>query len=228
MNSALFITGTDTGIGKTHVAVALLHALAASGLRAVGMKPVAAGVDARDGMHADVAALVAASNVDAPRAQVNPYCFDAAIAPHVAARLASRSIDLGVIEQGFRALAARADVVIVEGAGGALVPLSTREDMLDLPARLDIAVVLVVGIRLGCINHALLTASAIRARGLRFAGWIANRVDPAMQNADDSIAAIADRLGRAPAADLAFAQAQIDAATLAALEVVGAGVAQGR
>jgi dethiobiotin synthetase len=225
MTTALFVTGTDTDVGKTHVAVALLRALAASGVRAVGMKPVAAGVDAH-GAHADVDALAAASNVDAPRAEINPYCFDPAIAPHVAARLASRAIDVDVIAQAFRALAARADAVIVEGAGGTLVPLSLRLDMLDIPARIGIPVVLVVGVRLGCISHALLAASAIRARGLRLAGWIANRVDPSMCNADDSVAAITDRLGRAPAADIAFAQVRVGAGTLAALGLAGAGVAR--
>lgn len=219
MTRALFVTGTDTDVGKTHFATALLRALGASGMRAAAMKPVAAGIDARTGNNADVDALLAAANVDAPRADVNPYCFDAPTAPHVAARLASRAIELDVIEQRFRALATRADVVVIEGAGGALVPLSAREDILDIPARLRVPVVLVVGVRLGCINHALLSALAIRARGLALAGWIANRIDPAMVNADDSIAAIAERLGMPPAADLAFAQSRIDDAALAALGV---------
>ncbi len=221
MNRALFVTGTDTGIGKTHVATALLRALAAGGLRAVGMKPVAAGVDARTGIHEDVAALIAAGNVDAPREDVNPYCFKQAIAPHVAARLAGATIDIERIAGCYRRLAACADVVIVEGAGGVLVPLSTRCDVLDVAARLAIPAVLVVGVRLGCINHALLSALAIRARGVPLAGWIANRLDAAMAHADDSIAAIADRLGLAPAADVAFAQHDTAAATLAALGLAG-------
>jgi len=219
---ALFVTGTDTDVGKTHVAVALLRALADSGVRAAAMKPVAAGIDPHTRRHADVDALMAAAGVDAPRDEVNPYGFAEAIAPHVAARRASRTIDLAVIEQRFAAVAARADVVIVEGAGGALVPLADRIDMLDIPARLGLPVVLVVGVRLGCINHALLSALAIRARGLTLAGWIANRIDPAMANADDSIAAITDRLGIAAAADVAFAQQQIGGAALVALGVGGA------
>ena len=219
MTQALFVTGTDTGIGKTHVAVALLRALAAAGLRAVGMKPVAAGTDGRGALNADVAALLAAGNVDAPHDEVNPYCFEWPIAPHVAARMASTPIDLALIERRFHALAARADIVVVEGAGGALVPLSTRADMLDVALRLRIAAVLVVGVRLGCINHALLTASAMRARGVPLAGWIANRVDPAMRNAGDSIAAIGERIGMAPAADIAYAQQDIDAPALAALGI---------
>jgi len=219
VTQALFVTGTDTGIGKTHVAVALLRALAAAGLRAVGMKPVAAGTDGRGALNADVAALLAAGNVDAPHDEVNPYCFEWPIAPHVAARMASTPIDLALIERRFHALAARADIVVVEGAGGALVPLSTRADMLDVALRLRIAAVLVVGVRLGCINHALLTASAMRARGVPLAGWIANRVDPAMRNAGDSIEAIGERIGMAPAADIAYAQRDIGAPVLAALGI---------
>jgi dethiobiotin synthetase len=218
---ALFVTGTDTDVGKTHIAVALLRALAHAGVRAAAMKPVAAGIDPRTLRHADVDALMGAAGVDAPRDEVNPYGYAEAIAPHVAARRASRAIDLAVIEQRFAALAARADVVIVEGAGGALVPLADCIDMLDIPARLGLPVVLVVGVRLGCINHALLSALAIRARGLTLAGWIANRIDPAMANADDSVAAIANRLGVAAAADVAFAQQQVDAAALVALGIGG-------
>ncbi|MEO8976665.1 MAG: dethiobiotin synthase [Casimicrobiaceae bacterium] len=221
MTQALFITGTDTGIGKTHVAAALLRALVASGLRVVAMKPVAAGTDGGS-RNADVVALMAAGNVDAPVALVNPYCFAPAIAPHVAARLASTTIDIALIERSFSALAALADVVVVEGAGGPLVPLSIRDDMLDVPARLRIPAVLVVGVRLGCISHALLSALAIHARGVRLAGWIANRLDPSMDNPGDSIAAISERLGMPPASDLAFAQQDIGAAALAALGIARA------
>jgi dethiobiotin synthetase len=213
---AVFVTGTDTGVGKTHVAAALLRALAAQGARAVGMKPVAAGIDAY-GTHADVVALRAAGNVDAPGDEVNPYCFAPAIAPHVAARLAARPIELEVIAARYRSLLARADTVVVEGAGGVLVPLGTRDDVLDIPARLALPVVLVVGVRLGCISHALLSALAIRARGLTLAGWVANRIDPRMERADDSIDAIATRLGRAPACDLRFGETHVGAAALVAL-----------
>lgn len=219
MTCALFVAGTDTEVGKTHVATALLRALVAAHVRAVGMKPVAAGIDAPATMPADVAALRDAGNVDAPYDDVNPYCFEQPIAPHVAARLTSRTIGLEVIEQCFQRLAARADMVIVEGAGGCLVPLSERRDMLDIPARLRLPVVLVVGVRLGCINHALLSAMAIRVRGLGLAGWIANRVDPRMSNGDDSVGAIAHALGAQPAADIAHGQDAIDADALVALGV---------
>jgi dethiobiotin synthetase len=216
LRGGIFVTGTDTGVGKTHVATALLRALVARGLRAVGMKPVAAGVDA-DGRYADVVALRGAGNVDAGDDEVNPYRFAPAIAPHVAAALEARAIDVARIAGAFDALATRADVVVVEGAGGVLVPLGITDDMLDIPARLRLPVVLVVGVRLGCLNHALASALAIRARGLVLAGWIANRIDPAMERADESVAAIAERLGRSPAADLAFGAAGLRDATLGAL-----------
>jgi dethiobiotin synthetase len=219
----LFVTGTDTGVGKTHVAVALLAGLRAAGVRAIGMKPVAAGIDDGVGVNADVAALAAADGVDVPLADRNPYAFAAAIAPHLAAREAGTTIDLAVIEAAYRRLAARADVVIVEGAGGALVPLQAGADMLDIAARLATPVMLVVGVRLGCLNHAALTYHAIRARGLAFAGWIANRLDPRMARADDNVAELAHLLGGDPAADCPwgacapFARTTLDKLNLIAL-----------
>lgn len=198
----VFVTGTDTGVGKTRVAAALLRGLAADGFRVVGMKPVASGIDAGFAVNADVAALVAASTVAADPADVNPYAFAPAIAPHLAAERAGVVIDLERCAAAFGRLAAAADRVVVEGAGGALVPLGPRTDMLDLASRLGLPVLLVVGIRLGCINHALLSALAIRARGLAFAGWVANRIDPAMAEADANVADLARRLGAPPVADL--------------------------
>ena len=198
----VFVTGTDTGVGKTRVAAALLRGLAADGFAVIGMKPVASGIDAGAPVNADVAALVAASTVAADRADVNPYAFVPAIAPHLAAEQAGVVIDLERCAAAFDRLAAAADRVVVEGAGGALVPLGPRTDMLDLALRLDLPVLLVVGIRLGCINHALLSVQAIRARGLVFAGWVANRIDPAMAEADANVADLARRLGAPPTADL--------------------------
>ena len=209
MTSGLFITGTDTGIGKTVAAVALLHAFVASGRRAVGMKPVAAGFEGDASVNADVVALEAAGNVAAPLAERNPYGFAPAIAPHVAAAQAGVTVDLAVIDAAYRRLAARADVVVVEGAGGPLVPLGPRGDTLDIAKRLALPVVLVVGVRLGCLNHALAAELAIRARGLVLAGWIANRIDPAMPCADASVAALIRRLPAPLVADLGW-----DAATL--------------
>lgn len=198
----LFVTGTDTGVGKTVAAVALLRALTASGRRAIGMKPVAAGIDAGSEVNADVAALLSAGNVDAPLADRNPCAFADAIAPHVAAARSGAAIDLERIAAAHARLAARADVVVVEGAGGPLVPIGPRHDMLDVARRLRAPVVLVVGVRLGCLNHALAAELAIRARGLELAGWIANRIDPAMEAAQDTLAALDARLPAPRVADL--------------------------
>ena len=187
--TGIFITGTDTGVGKTLVASALLRAFALSGLRAVGMKPVATGCrpDAPGRANEDVAALVAASNVDAPIDLINPYCFEPAIAPHLASEQAGTPISLARIRDSYLALASLADRVVVEGAGGLLVPLGPDADWGDLVRILDLPIVLVVGMRLGCLNHALLTAAAIRSRGLPFAGWVANRIDPAMPFFDENV-----------------------------------------
>ena len=194
MTQGLFITGTDTGVGKTMVACALLRKYAAAGLRAVGMKPVAAGggVD-----NDDLVALAAAGNVDAPLSARCPYAFEDAIAPHLAARAVGVVIDLQRIQKSYEELAARADRVVVEGAGGALAPLGERIDMLDIARALRLPALMVVGVRLGCLNHALLTSLAIRARGLRLVGWIANSIDPTMACQDENVAALG-RLLSAP------------------------------
>ncbi|MFO7641371.1 MAG: dethiobiotin synthase [Candidatus Competibacteraceae bacterium] len=179
MNHAYFVTGTDTGIGKTHITCALLHAARRQGLTAVGMKPVAAGIEA-DGRNDDVVRLLAASSVQPPLDWVNPYLYDPFIAPHIAAREAGRPIDIGAICQAFVRLRALAEVVWVEGVGGFRVPLDERIDAADLARILNLPVVLVVGMRLGCLNHALLTVEAVARRGLILAGWVANRIDPEM------------------------------------------------
>ncbi len=219
MTRGIFVTGTDTGVGKTLVATGLLRALAASGLRAVGMKPVAAGIEAGAAVNADVAALRTAGNVDAPRADVNPYAFALAAAPHLAARAAGVAIDLETIAAAYSRVAPRADVVVVEGAGGVLVPLGAGLDMLDVAARLDLPVLLVVGIRLGCLNHAQLATLAIRARGLRLAGWVANHIDPAMPLARENVDDIAARLPVPLAVSIAWGHAP--AFTRAALATLG-------
>ncbi len=204
MTRGLFVTGTDTGVGKTFVAVALLRALAAAGVRAVGMKPVAAGIAAGEDVAADVAALAAADGLAVPLADRNPYAFAPAIAPHVAARDAGAAIDVGAIAAAHARLAAAADVVVVEGAGGVRVPLGPDRDMLAIARRLDLPVLLVVGVRLGCLNHALLSADAVAARGLALAGWVANRIDPGMARAADSVAELAARLPAPLVADVAW------------------------
>lgn len=193
---AWFVTGTDTEIGKTHVSCALLRAAVRNGLRAVGMKPVAAGAEWIAGrrINEDTAALLAAGNVDAPESLVTPYCFANPIAPHIAAQDEGVVIDFGHIRAAFEALAMRADCVLVEGAGGLLVPLGPQQDLAGLAAALELPVILVVGMRLGCINHALLTVAAIEARGLKLAGWVANRVDPQMRRFDDNLRTLQARI----------------------------------
>jgi dethiobiotin synthetase len=186
------VTGTDTGVGKTFVACSLIRAFAARGLKVVGMKPVASGAAPRgnDLVHDDVERLIAAGNVTAPRDQINPYCFTPAIAPHIAAAEAGMRIDLERIARCFNALAARADIVMVEGVGGFCVPLGPGSDTAQLAARLALPMVLVVGMRLGCLNHALLTAEAIARRGLALAGWVANHIDPQMAAAEENVRAL--------------------------------------
>lgn len=205
----LFVTGTDTGVGKTLVACALLRGYAGKGLRAVGMKPVAAGATrtASGWDNEDVRLLAAAGNVTAPAEEVNPYCFEPPIAPHVAAERAGVAIDLEVIAGRYAALSARADVVVVEGAGGFLVPLSHRHTFADVAVRLGLPVVLVVGMRLGCLNHALLTRAAIEARGLRLAGWVANRIDPRMEAAGENLDTLRQRLGAPLLGDVPWMEA---------------------
>lgn len=195
----VFVAGTDTGIGKTLAACALLRGFAARGLRVVGMKPVAAGAVRRGGVwhNDDVARLHAESNVEAPQEWRNPYCFAPPIAPHIAAREAGVAIRMAVIAKSYAGLARRADIVVVEGVGGLLVPLGRAFDAADIPLQLGLPVVLVVGLRLGCLSHALLTVEALRARGLRLAGWIANRIDPDMARAAQNLQTLRARL-RAP------------------------------
>lgn len=195
---AVFITGTDTGVGKTLVAVALLRALAGAGFRAVGMKPVAAGFARATNLNEDVLALRGAANVDAPLRDVNPYAFADAIAPHVAAAAAGMSIEMPRIAEACARLRATADVLVVEGAGGALVPIDRKHDMLDIAAACELPVLLVVGMRLGCLNHALLAALAVQRRGLVLAGWIANELPPGMPFVQQNVEALIERLGCAP------------------------------
>ena len=222
MTRGLFVTGTDTGVGKTVVGVALLRALVAAGRLAIGMKPVAAGCAEGTVLNADVAALIAAANVTAPLADVNPYSFRRPIAPHLAAREDGTAIDLDRIGAAYARLARLADAVVVEGAGGVRVPLGPGTEMIDIPVRLGLPVVLVVGIRLGCLNHALLSAQALGARGVRIAGWVANRIDPAMPEGDANVAALVERLPAPLVADFnwradGLPPARLDRAALACL-----------
>jgi dethiobiotin synthetase len=192
----LFITGTDTGVGKTVVTAGLLRAFQAKGLSTLGMKPVAAGCELRDGEwhNEDVDHLLAAANLAVGADDINPYRLKAAIAPHIAAAQEGVTISIANIRSAFTALIHRADCVLVEGVGGFVVPLNDAHDTADLARELALPVVLVVGLRLGCINHALITAEAIRARGLTIAGWVGNSMDPDMPVRKENIAALDARL----------------------------------
>lgn len=186
MKQAYFLTGTDTEIGKTFITCALLHRASRDGRQAVGLKPVAAGTDAA-GLNEDVEHIRAASKVELPLEVINPYCFKAAVAPHIAAAEEGRSIEFAPIKAACAAALAQADLIIVEGVGGFRVPLGNDGDSADLAVALGLPVILVIGMRLGCISHALLTAEAISARGLKLAGWVANRIDPAMARFEENL-----------------------------------------
>ena len=190
---AWFVTGTDTEVGKTFATCALLLALRHQGIRAIGMKPIAAGTD-DNGRNDDVERLIIASGTDAPRELINPYLFQPAIAPHIAAAETGRVIAIEHIITAFDTLRGMADAVLVEGVGGFCVPLGPHCDTADLAETMGLPVILVVGMRLGCINHALLTRQAIAARGLKLAGWIANHIDPAMSRFDENLAALRERI----------------------------------
>ncbi|MBY0579572.1 MAG: dethiobiotin synthase, partial [Burkholderiales bacterium] len=185
MKRGFFVTGTDTGAGKTTVSCALLHAFSKTGKSTAGMKPVASGGD-------DAEKLMQASSVAISRDLANPYNCGEPLAPHIAAQRAGIEIDLEFIVEAYGKI--EADVVIVEGIGGFLVPLNRRQDASDLARRLGLPVILVVGMRLGAINHALLTGEAIKSRGLRLAGWVANRIDPDVQAFEEMLDAIRQRI----------------------------------
>jgi dethiobiotin synthetase len=198
----LFITGTDTGVGKTIISAALVRSLVAQGHRVAVMKPVASGSDrTAEGLrNEDALALMAASNVEASYDCVNPYCFEPAISPHIAAEEACIAVDTAHILRNFDALAAAADLVIVEGAGGWLAPIGPHTSIKDIAITLDLPVVLVVGVRLGCINHARLTKLAIESHSARLAGWIANTIDPVMSRRKENLETLTRELGEPPLA----------------------------
>jgi len=192
MPQSYFVTGTDTGIGKTIVSCALLSAYSARDNVVIGMKPVVTGRVC--GEWADVKAIVAASSVAAPREWVNPYAFIPPISPHLAAKEAGIEIDVEVIRQACLNLQKISDVVVVEGVGGIMVPLNDRNDVADMAYALDLPVILVVGMRLGCLNHALITAKIIQTSGLKLAGWVANQIDPQMNSFDENLHTLKERL----------------------------------
>lgn len=190
----LFVTGTDTGIGKTCVTAGLTHLAVSAGWKTAAIKSLAAGQEWVDGrwVNEDVNLLRQAGNMGLSDAEVGPLQLRTACAPHIAARLEGVEISRDAVLAALRRVGARADVCVVEGVGGFRVPLSPGWDTADLAVDLNLPVVLVVGIRLGCINHALLTADAVRALGLTLVGWVANTVDPDMPHLVDNLAALAD------------------------------------
>jgi dethiobiotin synthetase len=206
-----FIAGTDTGCGKTRVTVGLLRALHGLGVAAIGMKPVAAGtISTNVGIiNEDVCKIAAASYDDhglrpSPR-DINPYCFESAVSPNIAAQRAGIRVDLNLIASSYARLAERCVCVAVEGAGGWLCPIGADASMADVARKLALPVVMVVGMRLGCLNHALLTAEAIERSGVRLAGWIASVIDPAMQALPENLETLRSRLSAPHLAQLPHA-----------------------
>jgi len=197
MGRAYFITGTDTGVGKTLVAVSLLRLAREQGMSTLGLKPVAAGCELIDGqwINDDARLLLEASSISVDYPAVNPIALQAAMAPHIAAEREQRQIRCADLIEHYRPLIHQADFTVIEGAGGWQVPLNNSETMANLAVGLNCPVVLVVGIRLGCINHALLTAAAIRQSGLELAGWVANHICSDMAVMDENIATLEQRLG---------------------------------
>jgi len=227
MKPGVFVTGTDTGVGKTFASCVLIHALQARGVRAVPMKPIAAGAVQHDGawINEDTQALMqAAGCAPSMAADVTPVLLREPMAPHIAAAREGRTIDLAPIWPSWARLAKAGTFSVVEGVGGFRVPLAPGLDTVDLAKTYALPVVLVVGMRLGCLNHALLTAEAIERAGLVFGGWIANAIDPQMAVPDENVAALRERLhapllGRLPHAPQASAAALakwLDAAPLLA------------
>ncbi|MDD5296312.1 MAG: dethiobiotin synthase [Rhodocyclaceae bacterium] len=195
--AAFFVTGTDTEVGKTFVSVRLLHALRRAGETVLAMKPVAAGCEEtpEGWRNEDVEALRNAASFPVAREAMNPYLFLPPVSPHLAAAEAGVMIEMDVLRRHLETLQGQAEQVLVEGAGGWLSPLSDSTTMADLAAALELPVLLVVGLRLGCLNHALLTFEAIRGSGLPFLGWVANCVDPAMSGLDENLAYLTRKLG---------------------------------
>lgn len=213
------MTGTDTGVGKTVIACALVRGLRELGARVAVMKPVASGATrTAEGLrNADALALMEAARAQAPYAQVNPYCFEPPVSPHIAAKEAMITVDVDTIRASFDAFAAAgADWVVIEGAGGWLAPINELQTMADLALRLEAPALMVVGVRLGCLNHAQLTRSSIEARGVPFAGWIASEVDPEMMRWQENLATLERRLGEPALAVVRHTVGSLSSLTLAA------------
>lgn len=194
--NGFFITGTDTGVGKTLVSAGLIHKLVASGWRVAGMKPVATGCKWKGGVlrSEDADLLIAEANVKAPYDWVNPYAYEPPIAPNIAAKQLRSYISLAHIADCKARLLQMADMVVVEGVGGFRVPLNDDQDAAHMALMLGLPVILVVGLRLGCLNHALMSAEAIQMRGLKLSGWVGNRIDPGMTHMEPNLDTLRRRL----------------------------------
>jgi len=186
---SVFITGTDTGVGKTWIACSLMRAFSGQGVKVVGMKPLASGARLQDGRlrNEDALQLHTLSNIDVPYDWINPYCFEPAIAPHIAAQQSGMTISLDAIQHAYQRLRDLADVVIVEGVGGWAVPINASQTMADVAKMMNLPVLMVVGMRLGCLNHAILTAQSIQSSLLSLVAWVANSPDPDMPVLQENI-----------------------------------------
>jgi dethiobiotin synthetase len=196
VTSGLFITGTDTAIGKTTIALGLMSALQKTGLKVAAMKPVSAGckVTEQGLRNEDAVLLMQQASVKLPYELVNPYAFEPAIAPHIAAAESSIDINIDHIQDCYQQIAKRADIVVIEGAGGWLVPINKTETMADVAMQLNVDIVTVVGIRLGCLNHALLTVNSINAGNFKHRGWIANHINDSTKRASENIETLRKRI----------------------------------
>jgi dethiobiotin synthetase len=217
MNHGYFVTGTDTGAGKTCFSLGLMQVLQSQGHVVMGMKPVASGCSATPAglVNEDALQLQIKASFGVPYGLVNPYAFEPAVAPHLAAADTDTRIEISVIEKVCRELTAEADRVVVEGVGGWQVPINKTQTMADVAKALDLPVIMVVAVRLGCLNHALLTADAVERSGVEFSGWVANRIDPDCERQEQIIAALCERLRVPLLADVAYVDERPDAQLVA-------------
>lgn len=204
----VFITGTDTGIGKTYFTLACIHALQAANIKTTAMKPVASGAEGVDGQlrNQDATLIQQALNHDVDYDLINPYAFASPVSPHIAAAEAGLEIDLKIIQQHYRQLTEHAEFAVVESVGGWLAPLSNKQTVADMAKLIGLPVVMVVGVRLGCLNHAMLTAQAIKQSGMKLTAWVANCIEPALASIDEQIDYLSRSLGMAPLVKLEWGQ----------------------
>ena len=217
----IFVTGTDTGVGKTLIACALVRALREEGAQVAVMKPVASGAfQTPDGLrNADALALMDAAGMksSARYDEVNPYCFEPAISPHIAAREAGITVDTSMIKQQYDKLAADADWVVVEGAGGWYAPINEHQTMADIAWALNVPALMVVGVKLGCLNHAQLTRLGVESHGVPLAGWVVSGIDRHMTRVEANLETLERLLGEPPLAVVPHLAAGTDAIALAEL-----------